>query len=307
MCDTGPGDSLRYLHSMCEYLDSTDSSAVVYCLPKTFARCERLIGHFSRSAGRGITPVMVKDDARLHAALKASGSDLLFHPFDTTYLDSLIPPYIFRFPCTEGLTAKATLMDRFENGAYMKNHLSDHLVLEKAPCFKSGTLLIFVRDLARLPEMNLSSELLSAILRAAQLYGLRPIFTGSPFPERLREALNGQAVCELYPGGNWPDYYTQILDISAFELAVGINSGGLDLVEAAGIPLIRLCDFHWNREAEGADFNHFLNSNITVNVRSRQESVAPEITEDRVMEAFSVMMSAIQTFGKDGGGRIINI
>lgn len=307
MCDTGPGDSLRYLHSMCEYLDSTDSAAVVYCLPKVFARCKSLIGHFSRKAGGGITPVMAEDDAALHDALKASGSELIFHPFDTTYLEALTPPYVFRFPCMEGLAAKAVLMDRFDNGIYMQNRLSDHLVLEKKPPFESDTLLIFVRDLDRLPEMNLSSGLLSAILQSAQHYGLKPVFTGSPFPDRLRDVLNGCAVCELYPNGSWPDYYEQLRDISAFTLGVGINSGGLDMVEAAGIPLIRLCDFHWNRKGEGADFNRFLNDSITVNVRSSRESVSPEVTEERVMEAFSVMMTAMRTFGKNGGGRIINI
>lgn len=306
MCDTGAGDSLRYLHSMCEYLDSTDSAAVVYCLPVIYKRCEKLIKHFSMRAGRGITAVMVNDDIELHNALKKSGANLFFHPFDTTYLESLKPPYVFRFPCMEGLSAKAMLMDRY-NGNYMNNYVRDHLVIERKPHYYSNTLLVFVRELARLPEMNLTPELLSTIIRAAEKYGLKPVFTGSPMSDKLKTALKGKEIYELYPNASWPDYYTQIVDISAYNVAIGINSGGLDMVEAAGVPLIRLCDFHWAREGEGADFNRFLNSSITVNVRSRYEQVYPDITEERVIEAFSVMMSALQTKGRDCGGMIINI
>ncbi len=306
MCDTGAGDALRYLHSMCEYLESTDSAAVIYCLRGIYKRCEQLIRHFSMRAGRGITAVAVNDDMKLHNALKNSGAELLFHPFDTTYLEALTPPYIFRFPCMEGLSAKATLMDRFDGGIHMNNCVRDHLVLYEKPHCNSNTLLVFVRELDRLPEMNLTPELLSTIIRAADKYGLNPVFTGSPLSDNLKNVLSGIEVHELYPNASWPDYYTQIVDISAYDVAIGINSGGLDMVEAAGVPLIRLCDFHWNRKEEGADFNRFLNSSITVNVRSRYEQVS-DITDEKVMEAFSVMMSALQTSGRDCGGKIINI
>ena len=307
MCDTGAGDSLRYLHSMCEYLERTDSAAVVYCLPGIYKRCEQLIKHFSMRAGRGITAVMVNDDMALNNALRESGDRLFFHPFDTTYLEALKQPYIFRFPCMEGLSAEATLMDRFCDGIYMGNTLRDHLVIHEKPHHNSNMLLVFVRELDRLPEMNFTPELLSTIIQIADKYGLKPVFTGSPLSDRLKTALNGIEVHELYPNASWPDYYTQIVDISAYDVAIGINSGGLDMVEAAGVPLIRLCDFHWTREDEGADFNRFLNRSITVNVLSRYENMYPDITKEKVIEAFSVMTSALRTAGRDCGGMIINI
>lgn len=185
--------------------------------------------------------------------------------------------------------------------------MRDHLVINEKPYYNSNMLLVFVRELDRLSEMNLTPELLSTIIQAADQHGLKPVFTGSPLSDRLKTALKGIEVHELYPNAGWPDYYTQIVDISAFDVAIGINSGGLDMVEAAGVPLIRLCDFHWAREGEGADFNRFLNSSITVNVRSRYEQLYPEIAKERVMEAFSVMMSALRTTGRDCGGMIINI
>lgn len=298
LCDPGPGDALRFIHSFCEYINCNNKLGIVYCLPEAWKKCNLLINKCNKNCGKGITTQLVDSVDKLNDILANIKCEYIFHAFETNWF---IPnTKIFPKQITKNIKADFVQMDRYCNQYYMRNKFSDHLTLPFVSDLNSKTGIIFVRITNIVPERNLTSNILEAIINNVSSNNLQYVFSGSSLPKEFYKIVDSNDVEELFPNEKYPDYYNQICEYSKYSYAVGMNSGALDLAAASGIKIIRIGEYHHHLSHQGKHYNDFLINNTTINILSNSEYDISNINNYSINQAFNYLI-------KIKNARLINI
>ncbi len=283
----GPGDILRFLHGFCEITNSSRSHGTIYCLPKAWKDCNKLISHC-----RGIKPVLIDATSLKKLLLGLDEEKIVFHAFESDYFQDGRKrlPEVF----TNNMSCKFEQMDRFQEQRFMCHHFNNHFVFSPRRERLQKTALVFIRNSNIVPERNITSSILSSIVDCCRTFNFSFQFAGSPSQGLVTEVShNDSNVVDLYPNSNYPDYYLQIEEYSRYAFAVGMNSGALDLAAVAGIPIIRIGDYHHTLSHQGVDYNEAITSNFTINVLSNSERDISNITHQKIQTCFELLFKCL--------------
>lgn len=303
LCDPGPGDALRFFHALCEMALEQKKKIVLFCLAAGYQRTNTLLEHLvpfhfpdqSRDDGyirRGAIDIHIAEDiAALNGQLRKYAHGEVYHCFETEYFQKC--KKVLLEIVTQGVDAEFILLDRYQEQYYIRNCIMDHLIVEPHAPWKEDFGLLFVRLNSIMPERNLSCELFREILELGRTFGIRWKIAGSFLSEEYFSILEQYEESEvLYKDHRYPDYYQQICDYSQYRLAVGMNSGALDLAAAAGLPIIRIGEYHQCLPYHGLHYNDFLAGGRTVNILSNSERDISNITAASIRRAFDILLQS---------------
>ena len=289
LCNPGPGDALRFLHAFCELLQDTGEKGILYCLKNARKYCASLVTFFRKNNGAGIELIYLENMEELRdTLLEKTEGGLIFHAFEVKYF--VKNTKVFPDEFLEGLPVKLMRIDCYKDQHYMRNRLQDHFDFARKQTMPNKLGLIFIRNTDIVIERNMSREILAAILEYGKENGIDFHFAGSPFPEQYKDLISKTELIELYPKADYPAYYDQICRYSQYSFAIGMNSGGLDMAAAGGVPIIRIGEFHQYYSHLGQDFNTFLNGNYVLNIASNGETDISNITERTIYKALDMLL-----------------
>ena len=285
LLDPGPGDTLRFLHGFCELLGEERETGVVFCTPMAF----RNVGGLFRAVNREITLVKCADFAMINQRLKEVSKAKVWYCYDIRYINRITK----RLPetVTENTGHDYYMIDRFEDHKYMRGKIAAHLQIPKPA--KINKALLFLRNMSVRPERNMNCELLGIIIELSREYGIIYDIVGDGAKEWEIQLSQIQGE-RLYPDA-YPEYLVQLREYGRYRFAIGMNSGGLDLAIASGIPGIRIGEFHQYYSWLGAHYNDFLSSACTVNIASQSEVDVSNIGKAQIQTALEIMLDG----GKD--------
>lgn len=300
VCDPGPGDTLRFIQGLCEMTEEKNEKVMLFCLKEGFCKINTLLQHMKPfNQGDRIEIRIATNLSDLNHLMKRNVSGSVYYCFETKYFKP--DSKILVDSITEGLSVEFILLDRFEEQYYIRNKILDHLILDRNMKNVNRKILLFVRICSIVPERNMSLEMFNNILKLCQNKGLCTVIAGSFLPESYRN------IMKLYPDASvlystekYPDYYQQICDYSQFAFAIGMNSGGLDLAAASGIPILRIGEFHQCLTYGSVHYNDFLSGARTVNILSNSEKDISNIS-------IELLHIALQKLYEGGRGEIIYV
>ena len=306
-CNPGPGDTLRFFHALCELKQEKDEKIVLFCLSCGFQKTGELLRHmipFGEIQSKNGFQIVQSEEIEIHIAedvkilnylLYKYAQGTVFYCFETEYFKK--KQKVLLDCITTGTDANYVLLDRFNNQYYMRNRINDHLHFVAPSKKHQKTGLLFVRLSEIIPERNLSLGLFSEIIDLGNSYGVNWKTAGSFLPEDYQGVLNRfKENSKLYSNQRYPDYYQQICDYSEYQFAIGMNSGALDLAAAAGLPIIRIGEYHQCLPYLGLHYNDYLACARTVNILSNSENDISNITIDLLKHAFDLLMQS-EEFG----------
>ena len=279
LLDPGPGDSLRFLHGFCNLLDEKNETGTIFCTPIAF----RNIGGLFNSVDQKIELVKCTEFSSINKCLAELPESEIWYCYDIKYIDhntKKLPEII-----TDNTIHSYYMIDRFDNHKYMHGKIASHLQLPKLP--KKDKALLFLRNMTVRPERNMNYSLLKMILEISKKHSVVYDVVGERVDEWdvLLQQIQSK---RLYPD-SYPEYLVQMEEFGRYRFAIGMNSGGLDLAIAAGIPGIRIGEFHQYYSWLGADYNDFLSSARTVNIASRSETDISNIGKQQIQKAMEII------------------
>lgn len=279
LLNPGPGDCLRFVHGFCEIIKALKTRGFIFCTTDAWIRCGTML-----SAMRTNTEIVLCSSfSEVNKHLKLIEPSIIWHCYEIGILD----PITKKLPLeiTEYTAHTYAFIDRRTQVNYMRGSISENLPIPKDRKIEKG--LLFIRDMHVRPERNTNTSILSGIVTVAKENDLEFCIIGSELRPDWKEIIDGCNWNYLYEG-NYPDYYSQMIDYSKFLIAVGMNSGGLDLAIASGVPAIRIGEFHQYYSWLGRDYNLFLSSAPTVNIESLSETDISNIGAEKIETAFSL-------------------
>lgn len=281
LLDPGPGDTLRFLHGFCEMLGEKSETGVVFCTPMA---CRNISGLF-HIVDREITLVKCADIPAMNQRLKELPKSEIWYCYDIKYIDRTTKR--LSETVTENTSHEYYMIDRFKDHKYMQGKIATHLQLPELP--KKEKALLFLRNMPVCPERNMNCALLGTIVELSKEHGMVYDIIGGGVKEWDAQLRQIQGV-RLYPDG-YPEYLVQLKEYGSYRFAIGMNSGGLDLAIAAGIPGIRIGEFHQYYSWLGAHYNDFLSSTCTVNIASRSETDVSNIGKQQIQKALEIVLN----------------
>lgn len=300
LCDPGPGDVLRFFQGLSEMAEEKSENVELFCLEIGYKKTGALLKKMKPfEQSNRIIINKASNVSELNRLMRKNAYGCVFYCFETAYLKKGKKELLDNI--TEGVPAEFFLLDRYENQYYIRKKLQDHLIVTKKRDFLTYKALVFVRISSIVPERNLSPYMFGKLLEMCQNRGLTPFVAGSFLPEQYKAVMKRYPSAKsVYEEGKYPDYYQQICDYLQFDFAIGMNSGGLDLAAAAGIPILRIGEFHQTLAYGSLHYNDFLAGARTVNILSKSEDDISNITED-------IVAYALQRLLDDGKGEILYV
>ena len=281
LLDPGPGDTLRFLHGFCEMLWQKSETGVVFCTPTAYRNTSGLF----RIVDREITLVKCVNIPTMNQRLKKLPKSEIWYCYDIKYIDHTTKRLSEKV--TENTSHEYYMIDRFEDHKYMRGKIAAHLQLPKLP--KKEKALLFLRNMSVRPERNINGAILGAIMKLSKEHGIVYDFIGDTTKEcdaQLRQ-IQGE---RLYSNG-YPEYLVQLKEYGSYRFAIGMNSGGLDMALAAGIPGIRIGEFHQYHSWLGVHYNDFLSSMCTINIASKSETDVSNIGKMQIKKALEIVLN----------------
>ncbi len=289
----GPGDSLRFKHM----LDSMGGGTRTAVLTK-HASNTRYLGMFSGAdqpaiRGSGIPGVSFCEDGPVLWILSPTLNDAEKKPYELEKKTGALLQSL-------GIGSADFKGNKFESkivhvyGSRLSRQRATSIPLEpnkKVDTYRNDIDGIMGRHAINIPGLGARSvprpplNILVAIREdddlphghrntpQAMLDAIQEVVESMPAGERARITRFGSTPAELRTHG-WQayeaggkSYLRQIHDLSEYDMVVGANSGGLDLAAAAGLPVLRVCEYHGYPGHEGKLFNFFLTGALTVGLR----------------------------------------
>lgn len=282
LLNPGPGDFLRFIHGFCEIIERSKRPGIVLCTIDAWERC-----------GKVLLQIIPKVEINLYGSFYTMNEELkrmsrtdIWHCYEIDFIN----PVTKQLPIevTYGTEHLYRYIDRRTSEDYMVGKLSRHISLPKMN--KNGRGLLFIRDMKIRPERNMNAVILKAILKIAKEKDILLDIVGCRQNKEWKYLTDGKTIRELYLEG-YPDYYTQMMEYSQYEFAIGMNSGGLDLAIASGVPSVRVGEFHQYIPWLGRNYNSFLSTSVTVNIESLSETDISNIGEVELRRAFDLLES----------------
>lgn len=289
-CNPGPGDILRYFHGLSEMSIEKKEHVVFFCLEQGYQNAKTLLQHLIPFCNDGIHQNYVaKNVTELNYLLRLYAHGSVFYCFENDYFEA--EKKILIDDITKGVIYDFVLLDRYNNQQYIRNKFFEHLTIESNKIIEKNSLL-FVRISPIIPNRNLTILMFDEILGLCNLYGYNVKVAGSFLSKEYLEILKKHPNASLlYPDNTYPDYYQQICDYSQYSFAIGMNSGGLDLAAASGIPVLRIGEFHHRLSYGSIHYNDFLAWNRTVNILSNYETDITNITFEVIEDSLQILLS----------------
>lgn len=289
-CDPGPGDILRFFHGLSELVSEKQENVTLFSLKQGNWKSHSLLEHMKPlNEVHRVTEYIADDLNELNVLMKDKARGPVYYCFETDFFET--EKKVLLNCITSGIPEEFILLDRYNNQHYIRNRITDHLIMDGKSNMAYSTALLFVRISNIVPERNMTKELFKEVLCLCWQNGYRVKIAGSFLPLEYEELLNSfWDASVLYSDHRYPDYYQQICDYSQYSFAVGMNSGGLDLAAAAGIPLLRIGEFHHLLSYGSIHYNDFLAGARTVNILSAGEKDISNITLDLVTRGFDELL-----------------
>lgn len=285
LLDPGPGDTLRFLHGFCELLEEEKDIGTIFCTPSIHARIHGLLHVIDKK----IEVVECEDFISINKQLTKLPKTKIWHCYDIKCIDKItkkLPGII-----TIDTNHEYYMIDRFDEHKYMRGKIINHLLLPvSSPKHRA---LLFLRQMNVRPERNMNREILKAIVDVSVKNDVIYDVVGDTSDEWI-DMLNPILGDILY-SNDYPEYLEQMEEYSRYQFAIGMNSGGLDLAIASGIPGIRIAEFHQYYSWLGANYNDFLSSACTVNISSISETDISNIGAPQLDAALSHILKSSNT------------
>lgn len=299
-CDSGPGDTLRFFQGLCEMSEEHNEKVMLFCLKKGYMKTRTLLEHMKPFNQNSRIEINIADAiSELNRLMKEKACERVYYCFEADYFKN--GEKRLNEEITKGVSAEFILLDRFKKQYYIRNKILDHLLIGNKSPIAIGKILLFVRIHSIAPERNMSPTMFENLLHICKNKGVVPVVAGSFLTECYKKIMKLYPdVSLLYNEERYPDYYQQICDYLQFDFAVGMNSGGLDLAAAAGIPILRIGEFHQCLSYGDVHYNDFLAGARTVNILSNSEKDISNISTN-------LLQRALQKLIEEGKGEIINV
>ncbi len=280
LLNPGPGDFLRFLHGFSELAERSNSQGVILCTLNTWKKCGKLL-----ETVKPTVKIILHDNfSEINMTLKNLQETTIWHCYEIHIIDLItkkLPNEI-----TYGTKHKYAFIDRRTEDNYMSNKIIKHIQVPKLNQNDRG--LLFIRTMDIVPERNMNMLIFESILKIFGEKKQKIDIVGAITNKEWERLIDKSNVAHLYLE-SYPDYYTQMLEYKKYQFAIGMNSGGLDLAIASGVPAIRIGAFHQYYSWLGRNFNDFLSSEPTVNIASLAEDNLTNIGENELRRAYDLL------------------
>ena len=216
--------------------------------------------------------------------------------FESPFTEYLVDNSVSVLPTVPG--CRFLLIDRIYSKLYMSGKFADFFTVDLPDRKFLTKVLVVIRLENVVPERNTPLKLFRDIVAYLMGRGAEVYFTGSEVEESdclTEEEITFIDERDVRKFSGFPNYLKQMQFYAAeFDCVVGVNSGGLDLAVAGGLPAVRLGAFHHLLPKHGRNYNSFLSSAPIVNVGALSETCLDNITIDSFIDAFDVLERSLR-------------
>lgn len=247
----GPGDTLRLVHAINRILDEGVADAVDIV---TISELSKVAGLFSRSGTLVSDTSLTEKEGKvrwlhLDKASVANQKDAFIdeaftqHTLSASSYSRVIHAYIgtpLRATTSQSAQGKRLLRERIDLAYCADGVLS--LPASNGVKNEKRTLVVFLRDEKAHAERNSPTWLPQVVDEAVAKCGAWDVqYRG--VRDRIHAKRLGLAETAAFVPYDGSSFIEQVDDLVRCHAAVGVNSGGLDLASAAGLPVLRVGEF----------------------------------------------------------------
>jgi len=326
LIDPGPGDALRFVHAFSTKLKlEKPKKPLLIITEKALSLIGDLlgqivlIGYFTRTiklssdsflkiSRKGVLVIIFSssDPSRLEnfflrvfLNFRQKENLIFFHCYEPKFISPENANLnINRREVFNGIEWK--FIDRYDQKKNMLGYFSDLIELPKRTHKDSKIRAVYLLRFENIiPERNTPPALTEEIIKFLKGKEVEFKFAGG-FPKHGYFSKETEGLIRekhLFFNKEYPDYLSQMkIFAEQFDIAIGVNSGGLDLAIAAGNFGIRVGEFHHHSLKHGADYNKFLTTKGVINIVSNSERDISNINPGQCFKAIDFFIMNRGTF-----------